>query len=122
TIKYNTGGAQQWQAKYNGPPGNGTDQANAVSVDISGNVYVTGFSYQQPFYGNMDIATVKYNAQGVQQWVARFDGALKRADAGTGVKADASGNVYVTGWTTDTHASYARKDFITLKYNSGGVQ
>lgn len=70
----------------------------------------------------MDVATVKYNAQGVQQWVARFDGVLQRADAGTGIKADASGNVYVTGWTTDTHASYARKDYVTIKYNSTGVQ
>jgi uncharacterized delta-60 repeat protein len=122
TIKYNSSGVQQWQARYNGPPATGTDQANAVFVDNAGNVYVTGYSYQQAFYGNMDIATVKYNAQGIQQWVARFDGVLHRADAGTAIKADASGNVYVAGWTTDTHASYARKDYVIIKYNSSGVQ
>jgi Beta-propeller repeat/Secretion system C-terminal sorting domain len=122
TIKYNSSGVQQWKARYNGPPGTGTDQGNAIFVDNSGNVYVTGFSYQQPFYGNMDVATVKYNAQGVQQWATRFDGIQQRADAGTAVKADAAGNVYVAGWTTDTHASYARKDYLIIKYNSSGVQ
>jgi len=121
TIKYNSSGVQQWQARYNGP-GNGTDQANAIFVDNVGNVYVTGYSYQQPYYGNMDVATVKYNAQGAQQWVARFDGVQKRADVGTAIKVDASGNVIVTGWTTDTHASYARKDYVTIKYSSSGAQ
>ncbi len=121
TIKYNSSGALLWQVKYNGPPG-GTDQANAIFVDNNGNVYVTGSSYQLPFTTNQDIATVKYNAQGVQQWVARFDGIRQRADNGTAIKADASGNVYVTGWTTDMHGSYARKDYITIKYNPAGVQ
>lgn len=121
TLKYNSSGVQQWLSRYNGP-GNGTDQANAIFVDNTGNVYVTGFSYQQPFYGNMDMATVKYNAQGIQQWAARFDGPQQRADAGTAVKVDGSGNVLVAGWTTDTHASYARKDYAIIKYNASGVQ
>ena len=40
TIKYNNSGEQQWVARYNGA-GNGS-QANAIGIDGSGNVYVTG--------------------------------------------------------------------------------
>jgi len=58
TIKYDALGQEQWLAQYNGP-GNGADNANAIAVDGSGNVYVTGTSLtSEPF--NSDCATIKY--------------------------------------------------------------
>jgi hypothetical protein len=121
TIKYNTSGAQQWLARYNGP-GSGNDVANAIAVDNEGNVYVTGVSDQLTgTYINDDAATVKYNAQGIQQWVARFNGVAQRADAGNAIKRDAAGNVYITGFTTVKTGAYTKKDFLTVKYNSSGA-
>lgn len=122
TIKYNSSGVQQWTARYNGP-GNGSDIPASVFVDAAGSVYVTGRSDQLTgTFINDDAATVKYNSNGVQQWVARFDGVRQRADAGTAVKADAAGNVYITGYTTVRNGAYTKKDYLTIKYSGAGMQ
>jgi len=122
TIKYNTNGVQQWLARYNGP-GNGSDVPNAIFVDNTGNVYVTGLS--DKLTGNFidnDAATIKYSAQGAQLWVTRYDGGIQRADAGNDIKTDASGNVFITGYTTVRNGAYTKKDYLTVKYNSSGAQ
>ena len=115
TIKYDSSGQQQWVARYNGP-GNGTDQANAIAIDASGNVYATGFSDGGPGSG-FDYATVKYDSSGQEQWVARYDGPDNSADFATGIALDGSGNVYVTGGSTSGAYDYA-----TIKYNASGAE
>ena len=90
TIKYNSAGQQQWVARYNGPV-NGEDEADAIAVDSSGNVYVTGRS---PGAGTADdYATIKYNSAGQEQWVARFDGLGHGGDDAYAIALDSSGNV-----------------------------
>ncbi|RCK74541.1 MAG: Cell surface protein [Ignavibacteriae bacterium] len=116
TIKYNSSGVQQWVARYNGPA-NYTDHTRAISVDGSGNVYVTGVSYGSGT--NEDYATIKYNSSGVQQWVARYNGPGNGDDRATAISVDGSGNVYVTGWIVGSGTGY---DYATIKYNSSGVQ
>ena len=114
TIKYNTNGVQQWVARYDG----GTqDTAYALALDASANVYVTGTSVSSN--NKQDIVTIKYNTNGVQQWLARFDGASHDNDIGKAIKVDWSGNVFVTG---SSFATGAGMDYITIKYNSAGAQ
>jgi beta-propeller repeat-containing protein len=58
-------------ARYDGPVGS-DDNANAIAIDGSGNVYVTGKSLGVG--GSFDYATIKYSAAGQEQWVARYNG------------------------------------------------
>jgi uncharacterized delta-60 repeat protein len=116
TIKYNSGGVQQWVQRYNGPA-NRDDEASAIVLDASGNVYVTGYSCLDPGCGT-DCATIKYNSGGVQQWVQRYNGPGNSENDASAIALDASGNFYVTGSSNlDTNC-----DYLTIKYNSGGVQ
>ena len=57
TIAYSGAGVALWTNRYNGPA-NDRDEAHAVALDKSGNVFVTGASYN--FDVLSDIATVKY--------------------------------------------------------------
>jgi hypothetical protein len=116
TIKYDASGTQQWVQHYNNIAG-GDDRSNAVVVDATGNIYVTGQS--QGTSTGFDYATIKYNSSGVQQWVARYDGTGSGDDIAVAIAVDNSGNVYVTGRSKGTSSSM---DYATVKYNSSGVQ
>jgi hypothetical protein len=121
TIKYDADGNELWVGRYNGP-GNGEDVANAIAVDAAGHVYVTGESVgiddRPPPYG-LDYATIKYDADGNELWVARYNGPANDFDSAIGVSVDASGNVHVTG--TSTGLQYVSKsDYATIKYDADG--
>jgi hypothetical protein len=58
TIKYDTSGNQLWVARYNGPA-NSIEYTEAIAVDSSGNVYVTGPS--QGSGTDDDYVTIKYS-------------------------------------------------------------
>ena len=114
TIKYNTEGQQQWVARHSGP---GNDYATAIAVDSSGNVYVTGYGENENF--DDDYVTVKYNATGQQQWIARYNGEGNLDDNALAIVVDAPGNVYVTGFDTNTGF---QTEYATIKYNATGQQ
>jgi hypothetical protein len=81
---------QSWIATY-GSTVRGGDQASALAVDPSGNVYVSGRSLGV-------YATVKYDRDGRELWVARRP-ASEPADFGPSVVAvDCDGNSYVAAF------------------------
>lgn len=123
TIKYNSAGVQQWVDRYDGPISE-FDVANAIVLDGNGNVYVTGESRKagSVFYAEDDYATIKYNANGIRQWVARHNGPGDGYDEAYHMTVDALGNVYVTGRSQAASGWIGDYDFATLKYNPAGIQ
>ncbi len=116
TIKYNPSGNEEWVARYNGPENN-FDEAIALTVDDSSNVYVTGSSYGSTNY--TDYATIKYSSTGSERWVSRYDGTGLRADIANAITIDAHRNVYVTGMSRGSGTWY---DYVTIKYDASGVK
>jgi hypothetical protein len=81
TVCYNSSGVRQWQAIYNNVD---DDRTTGIGLDGSGNLYVTGQSDVDPTANyNYDIATVKYNSSGVQQWVKTYAGAANNNELPT---------------------------------------
>ena len=110
TIKYDTDGNELWVVRYNGP-GSGFesgDSATAIAVDATDNVYVTGKS-------SGDYATVKYDSNGNELWVSRYNGPANGEDGAVAIAVDAAGNVYITGGSTSSDGTY---DYATIKLKS----
>ncbi len=103
-----------WVARYAGPAG-GADWTFDVAVDSSGNVYITGKSYDSEG-NNRDYAyaTVKYAGNGTQLWASRYNGPGVDEDVAQAIGLDGEGNVYVTGTSGGAYA--------TVKYDSNGTQ
>ena len=108
---------EAWVARYDGP-GNNYDQASAIGVDNSGNVYVGGYSYGGAT--GADYTTIKYNSAGQQEWVARYNGLGNRDDYLFAMAIDAFGNAYVTGFSVVDSDSHF--DCLTIKYDSAGQE
>jgi uncharacterized delta-60 repeat protein len=121
TIKYNAAGTQQWATQYsNTNNSTGSEAAYAIDLDAAGNVYVTGTSYQNAT-NDHDLAAVKYNNAGVQQWVRRFNGAGSNYDAGSDIAVEAStGSVFICGYTRAL-TGITNYDAVVMKYNAVGT-
>ena len=116
TVKYDSSGIEQWVARHDGPM-NSWDYAYAIAVDTMGYIYVAGESAVSDTF--CDYATVKYDASGIEQWVARYNGLGSESDQANGLAVDNAGNVYVTGSSRGFGTSY---DYATVKYDSSGVE
>jgi hypothetical protein len=112
TVKYDSGGNQQWVSRYD--TGSGDDEAAGIAVDTDGNVYVTGRS--QGSGTGFDYVTVKYDSLGKELWVRRYD-QNSGADEAAALALDSAGNAYVTGKSTGSGTGF---DYLTLKYDGSG--
>jgi uncharacterized protein (TIGR03437 family) len=109
-AKLNEAGAALIYSTYLG--GAGADGGTFVAVDASGNAYLTGVTQstdfpvtpgavQTAFKGEQDGFLTKLNPEGSAPVFSTYLGGTK-ADSGTGVTVDASGNSYVVGSTRST--------------------
>ncbi|HND50466.1 MAG TPA: SBBP repeat-containing protein, partial [Anaerolineales bacterium] len=93
--------------------GDGEDKSSDIAVDLSGNIYTTGYFYGTADFapglgvfnltssGYEDIFISKLNVDGSFAW-AKSIGGKGWLDNGNGIAVDVNGNVYITGSFTGT--------------------
>ncbi len=116
TIKYDSAGNQLWIARYDGSA-HMSDYVKDLVIDDSANIYVSG--YTTGLNTGPDFTTIKYNTLGVLQWVVIYDGPSHSSDVVRSLAIDKKNNIYVTGSTIGPGTEY---DWVTIKYNSDGIQ
>jgi hypothetical protein len=135
-AKFDASGNRLWGTYYGGTFGYGY----SVATDFEGNVYLAGTTqsttgisvngFQSSFGGSRDAFLAKFNAAGNIIWATYCGGA--DSDEGWNVCTDASGNVYLAGFTSSTGGiaaggfqnSYGGgdNDAFVVKYDSAGTR
>lgn len=108
-AKYDSSGTIQWQRQFIGG-GNNYANANGVTVDSSGNVYVSGAATGSDSLSDGHL--IKYNSSGTVQWQRRFTKVALNP-----IAVDSSGNVFSGG---EINAASPYKGSL-VKYNSSGT-
>ena len=131
-AKYSSSGSPVWSRSIGG---DGSDAANAVAVDSSGNTVVTGYQGSTSAdygagtlgtRGGLDAFVAKYSSTGGYVWARTVGGA--GTDVGMGVALDGAGNAFVTGYFEQSAdfgggalVSAGVKDVFLVKYSSTGA-
>ena len=134
-TKLNSSGNGLIYSTYLG--GNDGDYCGDISVDGSGNAYITGHTYSTDFptegayqttkAGNGDIFVTKLNSSGNDLVYSTYLGGVS-SDRSWGISVDGFGNAYITGSTYSidfpTESEYQTdqddRDVIVTKLNSSG--
>ncbi|HMQ79702.1 MAG TPA: T9SS type A sorting domain-containing protein [Ignavibacteria bacterium] len=114
TMKFQPDGTQMMQ-EYIENGIDSSDAASKIAIDAQGNVYTAG--YVETLNQGLNIALIKYNNAGIQQWVRYYNGTSNGNDAVRDMKIDPAGNIYMTGYS---FSSVSNLDYITIKYNTAG--
>jgi hypothetical protein len=118
TVKYRSNGDTLWTRRYY-CNADGQDVGLSIAVDKSGNIYVTGQSYDTTTGYGLDFATIKYYSGGDTAWVRRYSRPPNCGDNAFDLAIDNKGNTYATGYTKCT-GDPPRWDYATIKYDSIG--
>ena len=119
-VKYDATGSLIWARSVAA----GSTTGNDVTIDASGNYYVTGsFSSTGNFggfsltsAGLTDLFVVKYNDAGTAQWAQKAGGTS--FDVSNGITVDLNANVFIVG---NVKNASSFDEINVLKYNSTGI-
>lgn len=114
TLKYDNTGALIWTRDYNSSDNN-DDQAVAITLDSSGNIYVLGRTYNGSEY---NYVVLEYAGDGTYIWGNRY---LNPGydDTPKVIAVDDSGDIYVTGSSCSLTGGGC--DYLTVKFQSGNT-
>jgi hypothetical protein len=125
-LKYNQDGEQVWSKQLG--ENAGEDPLHLVvqglAADDQENIYVFGYTDSklgQEKKGGYDAFIAKYDQAGTQQWVWQLG--TPEHDVCTGLDIDASGNLYITGYTYGSFAkpNKGQADIFVAAYNQTGT-
>ncbi|MDB5035284.1 MAG: hypothetical protein JWQ98_2525 [Chlorobi bacterium] len=128
-IKFSPGGTEIW-GTYLG--GSLNEEHGAISVDLNGNVAVTGATFSSDFplagptfqsrlVGPSDIFIATFTPGGLLKWSTYYGGS--DYDYGIGVRIDPTGNVIVAGAAESSDFPLTRPGpggVAVIKFNAGG--
>lgn len=112
-VKFNNLGEYQWNSIWGGSD---EDQAFAMALDSSENIYLAGST---DFTGiDLDMCLVKFNSLGEYQWNRTWDGGDD--DVATTIVFDSLDNIYIGGATVITGMN--KFDFFLAECDNLGFQ
>jgi uncharacterized delta-60 repeat protein len=113
TVKYNSGGQQQWAKTYTGA--NAGAEAYGLALG-SGTVYVFGKVMRS---GNADFGLVAYNTgSGDTLWVRLHNSTYNKDDIPSAIAIDGRGKIHLFGSSKDANS---RSDYYRVRYSASGV-
>lgn len=116
TMKFDSSGNIVWQRRIRVHKRH--NYANGITVDSSGNVYVTGRVSATRTNGD-DLLVAKYNNAGSLSWYTTIEGPYNVT--GAAVVVDDSGDVFVTATGHLGASPRILNENVVLKFNSSGV-
>jgi hypothetical protein len=114
-LKYAGDGELQYSQTWGGVQ---NSFGTGIAVDLAGNVYVTGYSYN---YGDRNIPNaflLKFDPLGNLLFQQNWGGG--EGDYATGIAVDGAGNIYVTGYTYSYGGTPGVANIFLLKYDPSG--
>jgi uncharacterized delta-60 repeat protein len=116
TIKYFSNGVTAWKRSFNWTA-NSTDEPFAMAIDKFNNIYISGYGRTGlPF--DDDFITIKYNSDGIQQWIKVYASIYLNSDRSNSIIVDDSCNVYPSGYGSTEDGN----EIITIKYAATGEE
>lgn len=126
TLKYDKAGNVMWIQNYDGL-GHGADWVNWIKLDKDNNVYLVGgvqgitYNPNLGYKARNDGYALKYNEEGIFQWIGTYDGPNHFHDCAQSLDIDEMGNVYITGRTCVNGWEYS-DNIYTIKFNKSGAK
>gem|GEM_PF-889316 len=120
---------QQWFQAYNYAYNTSSygykikcDKQNNVKIkcDKQNNVYLLGITRITP-ESQPSICLIKFNPNGVTQWIARYDNGFNAYNYPGDMTIDSSGNIYIVG-TSQRDSLGNSSDLVLLKYSNSGLK
>lgn len=115
-IKYGSQGDRTWTAFYGNADGK-DEVANAIDIDIEGNVYICG--RVEATSDDNGMAVLKFDSWGDLEWVMSYGGPGRSDDIVNDLTTDVFGNVIIGGYCW---ATGARGDMQVIVYASDGEE